>query len=111
MQFNKLGPDGIQIVKVPQWLAVIIGIVVVALSLTLVVLAASFALILLPILVLASLVYGWWIRRKIRKSGAAWPKPNAGSRNPDIIEGDFIVLEPRRNSGPDDTPQTPPPQR
>jgi hypothetical protein len=105
VQFHKLGPDGVQIVKVPQWLAVTIGIVVVALSLALVVLAASFALILLPVLVLASVVYGWWVRRKMRKSGVVWPDAGApgSNRNPDIIDGEFIVIE-QRSSGPNDRP-------
>ncbi len=101
VQFHKLGPDGIKVVSVPNWLAALVGVGVMGLALTLLIVAASAALILLPILALAGLVYGWWMRRQIRKSGVSWPSgSDAGPRNGEIIEGEFVVIETKRNDAP-----------
>jgi Zn-dependent protease with chaperone function len=104
VQFQSFGPDGIKTVNVPRWAAVLIGAVVIAASLALLVLAATAALILLPVLMVAGLIYGWWFRRKLARMGReGWPEPD-GSRSPregDIIDAEFVVIEPTEPRAPD----------
>jgi Zn-dependent protease with chaperone function len=104
VQFQSFGPDGVRTVNVPKWAAVLIGAVVVAASLALLALAATAALILLPLLLVAGLIYGWWIRRKLARMGReGWPEPG-GPRKPregDIIDAEFVVIEPEKQRLPD----------
>jgi hypothetical protein len=104
VQFQTFGPDGVKTVKVPKWAAVLIGVLVLAASLALLVLAATAALLLLPVLLAAGLVYGWWVRRKLRRMGRDdWPD-QGGRRSPregDIIDAEFVVIEPAAQSASD----------
>jgi Zn-dependent protease with chaperone function len=105
VQFQSFGPDGVRTVNVPRWAAVLIGSIVVAASLALLVLAATAALILLPVLLVAGLIYGWWFRRKLARMGReGWPEPGGNNRNPregDIIDADFVVIEPAEPRAPE----------
>jgi Zn-dependent protease with chaperone function len=104
VQFQSFGPDGVRTVNVPKWAAVLIGAVVLAASLALLVLAATAALILLPALLVAGLVYGWWFRRKLARMGReGWPEPGAtrSPREGDIIDAEFVVIEPAEPRTPD----------
>lgn len=112
VQFQHFGPDGIKTVKVPQWLAVLIAIGVAALALVLFVLAASAALVLLPVLALVGLIYGWWLRRKLRAMPRDWEAgPERRPQEPhDTIDADFVVVEPETTpSRQIDAPRPPPP--
>jgi membrane protein implicated in regulation of membrane protease activity len=104
VQFQSFGPDGVRTVNIPKWAAVLIGVIVLAASLALLVLAATVALILLPVLLVAGLVYGWWFRRKLaRMEREGWPGPDSRrpAREGDIIDAEFVVIEPAEPRTPD----------
>jgi hypothetical protein len=102
VEFRQIGPNGIRTVKVPKWLALLVSVAVAIAALVILVLAASAALVLLPILALVALVTGWWMRRKIGRAGGQWPPQSAPeTRNPDVIDADYVVIEPPR-----ETPQS-----
>jgi hypothetical protein len=99
VEFRQIGPNGVKTVKVPQWLALMIAAAVAVVAIVVFVLAASAALVLLPILALVGLVTGWWLRRKIIKEGGQWPpQPPATRRPEDVIDADFEVIEPPRET-------------
>jgi membrane protein implicated in regulation of membrane protease activity len=104
VRFQSFGPDGVRTVNLPKWAAVLIGAVAVAASLALLVLAATVALILLPVLLVAGLIYGWWFRRKLaRMQRDGWPEPDGDryQREGDIIDAEFVVIEPTEPRTPD----------
>jgi hypothetical protein len=86
----------VRIIRLPPWAAALLGVGVLSLTLALLVLAASAALILLPILALGGVVYGWWMRRQIARGRATWPgyDPRGPARDGTIIEGEYVVIEP-----------------
>jgi hypothetical protein len=99
VEFRQIGPNGIKTVKVPQWLALLIAAAIAVVAIVVFVLAASAALVLLPILALVGLVTGWWLRRKIAREGGQWPpRPAAPQQSDDIIDAEFEVIEPPRET-------------
>jgi Zn-dependent protease with chaperone function len=104
VRFQSFGPDGVRTVNVPKWAAVLIGAITVAASLALLVLAATAALVLLPVLLVAGLIYGWWFRRKLARMGREdWPGPgdDRHPREGDIIDAEFVVIEPAEPRAPE----------
>jgi membrane protein implicated in regulation of membrane protease activity len=99
-------PGGRKSFRVPRWAMVLAGIVAAGLGVLLLVLAASLALILVPVAFLIVGVAGWQARRQMRKQGrknGAQSQPGArggkrASSRPDVIEGDYKVVSHTRDA-------------
>jgi membrane protein implicated in regulation of membrane protease activity len=104
MQFGMNTPQGIKVIKLPRWAVPLIAVCAAAIGIVLFVLAASFALVLFPIILVVAMIGGWWMRRKLRREFAATsanhPRDVQGRSGQGhgtarrVIEGEYQVLPP-----------------
>jgi predicted lipid-binding transport protein (Tim44 family) len=94
-------PAGRKSVKVPRWAMILAGIVAAGLGVLLLLLAASLALVIVPLAFLVVGIASWQARRKFRKHGrttgtarqqGAPQREPRSSGQPDVIEGDYKVI-------------------
>ncbi len=77
------------------WLAMAVSAVV---GVTLFLLAASLALILIPVVMVVGAIAAWRIRNRLKAAGFGQPNPFAGqprgSERVDVIDADYRVIDP-----------------
>lgn len=81
--------------RIPPWKMVLIGAGVLAITVALAFVAFTAFLIVFPIAVISGAAY----RLFGRKTSGLAPTPPARG-NPDIIEGEYVVIEPERDHRP-----------
>jgi hypothetical protein len=77
------------------WLAMAASLVV---GVTLFLLAASLALILIPVVMIVGAVAAWRLRNRLKAAGFGRPDPFAAQRRPaervDVIDAEYRIIEP-----------------
>jgi hypothetical protein len=79
---------GVKLIRMPRWAAALVVIASVSLGLLLVVLAAGFALIIIP----AAITMGMILRWRLRRRKAQAPGPG------DVIDGEYRIVDRERRS-------------
>jgi hypothetical protein len=89
--------SGPRVVTIPRWAMLIIGLALGGLGILLFVLAAGFALILIPVALLGTALFGWFARKR-GQSASDFPDVGSSSssvrrKQTDVIEADYQVIE------------------
>jgi hypothetical protein len=89
--------SGPRVVTIPRWAMLIVGLALGGLGILLFILAAGFALILIPLAVMGTALLGWFARKRGRMP-SDFPQggttgPAARRNQPDVIEADYQVIE------------------
>lgn len=75
--------SGIRLIQIPRWAAALATIAAVLLGLLLIVLAAGFALIIIPVAIVAGMILRWRLRRRMQEA------PRSG----EIIDVEYRVID------------------
>ncbi len=89
--------SGTRVVSIPRWAMLVAGLALGGVGILLFILAAGFALILIPLALVATAVLGWFARKPGR-TGVDFPPgatsgPSARRNPPDVIEAEYQVIE------------------
>ena len=85
-----------QAARMPRWAAWLTMAVSVVVGVTLFLLAASLALILIPIVLVAGAIFMWRLKRKLKQAGfqPGKPFPDASAADPrEIVDVEYRIIE------------------
>lgn len=92
-------PSGPKTVRLSRWSMILAGVAAGGLGVLLLLVAASLALVLIPLALGGAAIAGWQMRRQLRKAGVGAGRSGARERTsrrataPGIIEADYRVVE------------------
>ena len=91
--------SGVRVVKVPRWVMILTAVGVMLFGALLLMLAAGFALVVLPVAIIGAGIAGWFARRRgARVYREHWARTEEGPRGETtVIEGDYQVIERKKD--------------
>lgn len=90
-------PSGARVVRVPRWAMVLGAVGLTLVGALLLILAAGFALIVVPIALVGAGIAGWFARKRGRVLREEWVRAEGeAERGTVVIEGDYRIIEPRK---------------